>query len=34
MSRYVHMDSIKLEVGDKPSWADVNANLNITLMVM
>ena len=31
MSRYVHMDSIKLEVGDKPSWADVNANLNITL---
>ena len=31
MSRYAHMDAIKLEAGDKPSWADVNANLNITL---
>ena len=31
MSRYAHMDALKLEVGDKPSWADINANLNITL---
>ena len=31
MSRYTHMEALKLESGDKPSWADVNAHLNITL---
>ena len=31
MSRYCHMESIKLEQIEKPNWADINAYLNITI---
>ena len=31
ISSYTHMESIKLEKIEKPSWADINAYLNITL---
>ena len=31
MARYCHMENIKLEQLEKPSWADVNAYLNITI---
>ena len=30
MSRYCHMEEIKLEKKEKPYWADINAYLNIT----
>ena len=30
MARYCHMEEIKLEKIEKPSWADINAYLNIT----
>ena len=30
MSRYCHMEEIKLEKIEKPTWADINAYLNIT----
>ena len=30
MARYCHMEDIKLEQIEKPSWADINAYLNIT----
>ena len=30
LARYTHMDSIRLEQKEKPSWADINAYLNIT----
>ena len=29
MSRYTHMENIRLEQREKPSWADINAYLNI-----
>ena len=29
MSRYTHMENIRLEQKEKPSWADINAYLNI-----
>ncbi len=29
MARYCHMEEIHLEIGDKPTWADINASLNI-----
>ncbi len=31
MARYCHMENVALEQGEKPSWADVNAHLNIIL---
>lgn len=31
MSSFTHMESLKLEHLEKPSWADINAYLNITL---
>ena len=31
MSRYCHMESIKLEQIEKTNWADINAYLNITI---
>lgn len=31
MSAFTHMESLKLEHLEKPSWADINAYLNITL---
>lgn len=31
MSRYCHIENIKLEQSEKPAWADINAYLNITL---
>lgn len=31
MAKYCHMDDLKLEVLEKPSWADNSAYLNITL---
>ncbi len=30
MATYTHMDNIRLEQKEKPSWADINAYLNIT----
>ena len=29
MSRYTHMENIRLEQREKPSWADINAYLNV-----
>ena len=31
MARYCHMENIQMEKGEKPRWADINANLNITM---
>ena len=31
ISKYTHMEGISLVKGDKPSWADINANMNIIL---
>lgn len=31
ISRYCHMESLKLEIIEKPAWADINAYLNVTL---
>ena len=31
ISKYTHMENIILECGDKPSWADINAHMNIKL---
>ena len=30
MARYCHMEDIKLEKKEKPTWADINAYLNVT----
>ena len=31
ISKYTHMENITLVKGDKPAWADINANMNIML---